>query len=138
VNLQLKVSFIMVLHANIDAKGDCTDHSKHISKVSVISIHQRSIFGTLGIVALVIGVAIAVWIYHPKRITKHRRRHAALLAVTYSPGGHPQQSLYKGGGEAHYQQPTPAGNNPQGGSLQTSVPPSQQGQGFLPGFLPKH
>jgi hypothetical protein len=29
---------------------------------------------------------IAVWIFHRKHITKHRRRHAALLALTYSPG----------------------------------------------------
>jgi hypothetical protein len=134
----------MVFDANIDAKGDRTNHSKHTTEVSLISIHQQSIFGMLGIVALVIGVAIAVWIYHRKRITKHRRRHAALLAVTYSPGGHPQQNLYftlclyKGGGGAHYQQPTAAGHNPQRGSLQPSVPPSQQGQGFAPGFPPKH
>jgi hypothetical protein len=67
----------MVFEANIDAKCDRTIYSKHTTEVSLISIHQKLIFGTLGIVALVIGVAIAVWIYHHKKITKHSRRHAA-------------------------------------------------------------
>jgi hypothetical protein len=46
-----------------------------------VSLHNKSIFGTLGIVAVILGIAIAVWIFHRKRITKHRRRHAALLAI---------------------------------------------------------
>jgi hypothetical protein len=36
--------------------------------------------------AVILGLAIAVWIFHCNRITKHRRWHATLLALTYSPG----------------------------------------------------
>jgi hypothetical protein len=72
----------MVFDANIDAKGDRTDHSNHHTEVSLP----------------ILGIAIAVWIFHRKRITKHRRRHAALLALTYSPG---EQTLRNAeGGEA--------------------------------------
>jgi hypothetical protein len=67
----------MVSDANFDAKGDRTYHSNHNTEVSLISIHNKSIFGTLGIMAVILGIAIAVWIFHCKRITKHRRRHAA-------------------------------------------------------------
>jgi hypothetical protein len=92
----------MVFDANIDAKGDRTDHSNHHTEVSLVSIHNKSIFGTLGIVAVILGIAIAVWIFHRKRITKHRRRHAALLALTYSPG---EQTLRNAeGGEANFKQ----------------------------------
>jgi hypothetical protein len=76
----------MVFDANIDAKGDRTDHSNHHTEVSLP----------------ILGIAIAVWIFHRKRITKHRRRHAALLALTYSPG---EQTLRNAeGGEANYKQ----------------------------------
>jgi flagellar biosynthesis/type III secretory pathway M-ring protein FliF/YscJ len=93
----------MVFDANIDAKGDCTDHSNHHSEVSLVSIHNKLIFETLGIMAVILGIAIAVWIFHRKRITKHRRRHAALLALPYSPG---EQTLRNAeGGEANYKQP---------------------------------
>jgi flagellar biosynthesis/type III secretory pathway M-ring protein FliF/YscJ len=92
----------MVSDANIDAKGDRTDHSNHHTEVSLVSIHNKLIFGTLGIVAVILGLAIAVWIFHRKRITKHRRRHAALLALTYSPG---EQTLRNAeGGEANFKQ----------------------------------
>jgi flagellar biosynthesis/type III secretory pathway M-ring protein FliF/YscJ len=92
----------MVFDANIDAKGDRTDHSNHHTKVSLVSIHNKSIFGTLGIVAVILGLAIAVWIFHRKRSTKHRKRHAALLALTYSPG---EQTLRNAeGGEANFKQ----------------------------------
>jgi hypothetical protein len=41
-------------------------------------------------------------IFHRKHITKHRRRHATLLALTYSPG---EQTLHKAeGGEANFKQ----------------------------------
>jgi hypothetical protein len=66
----------MVFDANINAKGDRTDHSNHHTKVSLISIHNKSILGTLGIVVVILGLAIAVWTFHPNCITKHRRRHA--------------------------------------------------------------
>jgi uncharacterized protein HemX len=92
----------MVFDADIDAKGDCTDHSNHHTEVYLVSIHNKSILGTLGIVVVILGLAIAVWIFHRQRITKHRRRHAALQAITYSPG---EQDLCKAeGGEANYQQ----------------------------------
>jgi flagellar biosynthesis/type III secretory pathway M-ring protein FliF/YscJ len=92
----------MVFDANIDAKGDCTDHSNHHTEVSLVSIHNKSIHGTLGIVVVILGLAIAVWIFHRKRITKHRRRNAASLALTYSPG---EQTLCNAeGGEANYKQ----------------------------------
>jgi hypothetical protein len=52
----------MVFDANIDTKGDCTDHSSHHTEVSLISIHNKSILGTLGIVAVILGLTIAVWI----------------------------------------------------------------------------
>jgi flagellar biosynthesis/type III secretory pathway M-ring protein FliF/YscJ len=86
----------MVFDANIDAKGDRTDHSNHHTEVSLVSIHNKSILGTLGIVAVILGLAIAVWIFHRKRITKHRRRHAALLALTYSPGEQTLLTLKEG------------------------------------------
>jgi hypothetical protein len=93
----------MVIDANIDGKGDRIDHSIHHTEVSPVSLHNKSIFGTLGIKAVILGIAIAVWILHRKRITKHRRRHAALLALTYSPG---EQTLRNAeGGEANYKQP---------------------------------
>jgi hypothetical protein len=92
----------MVFDANIDAKGDRTHHSNHHTEVSLVSIHNKLIFGTLGIVAVILGLAITVWIFHCKRITKHRRRHAALLALTYSPG---EQTLRNAeGGEANFKQ----------------------------------
>jgi hypothetical protein len=53
----------MVFDTNIDAKGDRTDHSHHHTEVSLVSIHE-SIFGTLGIVAVILGITIAVWIFH--------------------------------------------------------------------------
>jgi hypothetical protein len=68
-----------VFDANIDAKGDRTDHSNHHTEVSLVSIHNKSIFGTLGIVAVILGIAIAVWIFHRKRITKH------ILSATAAP-----------------------------------------------------
>jgi hypothetical protein len=71
----------MVFDANIDAKGDRTDHSNHHTEVSLVSIHNKSILGTLGIMVVILGLAITVWIFHRKQITKHRRRHAALLAL---------------------------------------------------------
>jgi hypothetical protein len=63
----------MVFDANIDAKGDRTDHSNHHTEVSLVSIHNKLILGTLGIVVVILGLAIAVWIFHRKCITKHRR-----------------------------------------------------------------
>ena len=88
----------MLSDANIDATRDRTDHSIHHAEVSLVSLHNNSIFGTLGIVAVILGTAIAVWIFHRKRITKPRRRHAALLAITYSPE---EQTLrHAEGGEA--------------------------------------
>jgi flagellar biosynthesis/type III secretory pathway M-ring protein FliF/YscJ len=86
----------MVFDANIDAKGDRTDHSNHHTEVSLVSIHNKSILGILGIVVVILGLAIAVWIFQRKCITKHRRRHAALLALTYSPG---EQTLCNAEGE---------------------------------------
>jgi flagellar biosynthesis/type III secretory pathway M-ring protein FliF/YscJ len=84
----------------LKTKGDRTDHSNHHTEVSLVSIHNKSIFGTLGIVAVILGIAIAVWIFHCKRITKHRRRHPALLAFTNSPG---EQTLRNAeGGEANF------------------------------------
>jgi hypothetical protein len=47
--------FIMVFDANIDAKGDRTDHSNHHTEVSLVSIHNKSILGTLGIVVVILG-----------------------------------------------------------------------------------
>jgi hypothetical protein len=92
----------MVFDANIDTKGDRTYHFNHHTEVSLVSIHNKSILGTLGILAVILGIAIAVWIFHRKRITKHRRRHAALLALTYSPG---EQTLRNAeGGEANFKQ----------------------------------
>jgi flagellar biosynthesis/type III secretory pathway M-ring protein FliF/YscJ len=92
----------MVFDANIDAKGDRTNHSNHHTEVSLVSIHKKSILGTLGIVVLILGLAIAVWIFHRKRITRHRRRRAALLALMYSPG---EQTLRNAeGGEVNYKQ----------------------------------
>jgi hypothetical protein len=92
----------MVFDANIDAKGDRTDHSNHHTEVSLVSIHNKLIVGTLGIVAVILGIALAVLIFHRKRIIKHRRRHAALLALTYSPG---EQTLCNAeGGEANFKQ----------------------------------
>jgi hypothetical protein len=38
----------MVFDANIDAKGDHTDHSNHHTEVSLVSIHNKSIFGNPG------------------------------------------------------------------------------------------
>jgi flagellar biosynthesis/type III secretory pathway M-ring protein FliF/YscJ len=70
----------MVFDAYSDAKGDRTDHSNHHTEVSLVSIHNKSILGTLGIVVVILGLAIVVWIFHRKRITKLRRRHAALLS----------------------------------------------------------
>jgi flagellar biosynthesis/type III secretory pathway M-ring protein FliF/YscJ len=97
--------------------GDRTDHSNHHKEVSLVSIHNKSIFGTLGIVAVILGIAIAVWIFHRKQITKHRRRHAALLAFTYSPG---EQTLRNAaGGEANFKQHQ-----------------RHHGQGSRPGCLP--
>jgi flagellar biosynthesis/type III secretory pathway M-ring protein FliF/YscJ len=73
------------------------------TEVSLVSIHNKLIFGTLVIVAVILGIAIAVWIFHRKRITKHRRRHAALLALTYSPE---EQTLrHAEGGEARHKHP---------------------------------
>jgi flagellar biosynthesis/type III secretory pathway M-ring protein FliF/YscJ len=109
----------MVFDANIDATGDRTDHSIHHTEVSLVSLHNKSIFGTLGIVALILGIAIAVWIFHRKRITKHRRRHAALLAITYSPE---EQTLrHAEGGEARHKHPQRL-NHGQGSRL--GCPPS--------------
>jgi multisubunit Na+/H+ antiporter MnhG subunit len=96
----------MVFDANIGAKVDRTDHSNHHTEVSLVSIHNKSILGTLGIMVVILGLAIAVWIFHRKRIAKHRRRHAALLALTYSPG---EQSLCNAeGGEGNYKQQQPS------------------------------
>jgi flagellar biosynthesis/type III secretory pathway M-ring protein FliF/YscJ len=93
----------MVFDANIDAMGNCTDQSIHHTEVSLVSLHNKLIFGTLGIVAVILGIAIAVWIFHRKRITKHKRRHAALLALTYSPE---EQTLrHAEGGEARHKHP---------------------------------
>jgi hypothetical protein len=90
----------MVFDANIDVKGDRTDHSNHHTEVSLVSIQNKLIFGTLGIVDVILGIAIAIWIFHCKRITKHRRGHAALLALNYSLG---EQTLRNAeGGEANY------------------------------------
>jgi flagellar biosynthesis/type III secretory pathway M-ring protein FliF/YscJ len=92
----------MVFDANIDDKGDRTDHSNHHTEFSLVSIHNKSIFGALGMVAVILGIATAVWIFYRKRITKHRRQHAALQALTYSPG---EQTLRNAeGGEANYKQ----------------------------------
>jgi flagellar biosynthesis/type III secretory pathway M-ring protein FliF/YscJ len=92
----------MVFDATIDAKGDRTDHSNHHTEVSLVSIHNKSILGTLDIMVVILGLAIVVWIFHRKRITKHRRPHAALLALTYSPG---EQTLRNAeGGEVNYKQ----------------------------------
>jgi hypothetical protein len=53
-------------------------------------------------VVVILGLAIAIWIFHRKLITKHRRRHAALLALTYAPG---EQTLPNAeGGEVNYKQ----------------------------------
>jgi hypothetical protein len=91
-----------VFDANIDAKGDRTDLSNHHTEVSLISIHNKSILRTLGIVVVILGLPIAVWIFYRKRITKHRRWHATLLACTYSPG---EQTLCNAeGGEVNYKQ----------------------------------
>jgi hypothetical protein len=46
----------MVFDANLDAKGDRTDHSIHHTEVSLVSLHNKSIFGTLGIVAVILGI----------------------------------------------------------------------------------
>jgi flagellar biosynthesis/type III secretory pathway M-ring protein FliF/YscJ len=92
----------MVFDANIDAKGDRTDHSNHHTEVSLVSIHNKSILRTLGIVAVILGLAIAVWIFHRKRITKHRRRHAALLALMYSPEEQTLRNAERG--EANFKQ----------------------------------
>jgi hypothetical protein len=46
--------------------------------------------------AVILGLAIAVWIFHRKCITKHRSWHAALLALTYSPGDRPSATLKEG------------------------------------------
>jgi hypothetical protein len=43
----------MVFDANIEAKGDRTDHSFHHTEVSLVSLLNKSIFGTLGIVAVI-------------------------------------------------------------------------------------
>jgi flagellar biosynthesis/type III secretory pathway M-ring protein FliF/YscJ len=92
----------MVFDANIDTKGDRTNHSNHHTEVSLVSMHNKSILGTLGIVVVILGLAIAVWIFHHKCITKRRRRHTALLALTYSPG---EQTLRNTeGGEGNYKQ----------------------------------
>jgi hypothetical protein len=108
----------MVFDANIDTKGDRTNHSIHHTKVSLVSLHNKLIFGTLGIVALILGIAIAVWIFHRKRITKHKRQHAALLALTYSPG---EQTLrHAEGGEANYKQP----QRPHGQDSRLGRPPT--------------
>jgi hypothetical protein len=56
----------MVFDANIDAKGDRTDHSNHHTEASLISIHNKSLLQTLGIVAVILDLAIAVWIFHRK------------------------------------------------------------------------
>ena len=127
----------MVLDVNYDAKGDRTDNSQHTTEVSLVSIHQKSIFGTLGVVALIIFACVAAWVWHRKRITKHRRRHAALLAVTYAPGGQPQHHL-QGGGNYHSQQQATTGlNHSHGMSLaQSTAPPSPRKAGFPPGCLP--
>jgi hypothetical protein len=118
--LTFKSQFIMVFDAYIDAKGDRTDHSNHHTEVSLISIHNKSILGTLGNVAVILGLAIAVWIFNRKRITKHRRRHTALLAITYSPV---EQSLCKAeGGDSNYQQPQQPHEQ---GSSQLGSPPTQ-------------
>jgi hypothetical protein len=93
----------MVFDANIDAKGDRTDHSIHQTEVSLVSLHNKSIFGTLGIVAVILGIAKAVWIFHRKKLTKHRRWHAALLALTYSP--EEQTFRHAEGGDAKYKHP---------------------------------
>jgi hypothetical protein len=76
---------------------------------------------------------------HRKCITKHRRQHATLLGVTYSSGGHLEQSLYKAeGGGAHYQQSTAAWYNPQAAVEQPLRTP-QKGQGPSQlGVPPKH
>jgi hypothetical protein len=71
----------MVFDANIDAKGDRTDHSIHHTEVSLVSLHNKSIFGTLGIMAVILGIAIAVWIFH-------RKNHQAQEAARCSPGPH--------------------------------------------------
>jgi hypothetical protein len=52
---------------------------------------------------VILGIAIAVWIFHRKKLTKHRRWHAALLALTYSPE---EQTLrHAEGGDAKYKHP---------------------------------
>jgi flagellar biosynthesis/type III secretory pathway M-ring protein FliF/YscJ len=108
----------MVFVANIDAKGDRTDHSIHHTEVSLVSLHNKSIFGTLGIVAVILGIAIAVWIFHRKIIIKHRRRHAALPALTYYPE---EQTLRNTeGGVAKYKQP----QRPHGQGSRLGYPPT--------------
>jgi hypothetical protein len=87
-----------VFDANIDAKRDRTDRSNHYTEVSLVSIHNKLIFGTLGILSVILGIAIAVWIFHSKQITKHRRRHATLLALNYSPGEQTLRNAEGGGG----------------------------------------
>jgi flagellar biosynthesis/type III secretory pathway M-ring protein FliF/YscJ len=100
------------------AKGDRTDHSIHYTEVSLVSLHNKSIFRTLGIVAVILGIAIALGIFHRKRITKYRRRHAALLALTYSPG---EQTLCQAErGEANYKQP----QHPHGQGSRLGRPPT--------------
>jgi hypothetical protein len=108
----------MVFDANIGAKGDRTDHSIHHTEVSLVSLHNKSIFGTLGIVAVILGIAIAVWIFHGKRITKHRRRHTTLLALTYTPGEQTHRNAE--GGEANYRQH----QRPHGQGSQLGRPPT--------------
>jgi hypothetical protein len=49
----------MVFDANIDAKRDRTDHSNHNTEVSLVSINNKSMLGTLGIVAVILGLAKA-------------------------------------------------------------------------------
>jgi hypothetical protein len=53
----------MVFDANIDAKGDGTNHH---TKVSLVSIHNKLILGTLGIVVVILGLAIDV-LWEPGR-----------------------------------------------------------------------
>jgi hypothetical protein len=71
----------MVFDANIDATGNRTDHSIHRTEVSLVSLHNKLIFGTLGIVAVILGIAIAVWILEQKN-------HQAQEAARRPPGHH--------------------------------------------------